>query len=136
MKDTVISCLVKACFFIIRFSEPGETRPSNGCSLDGAEIIYYVIFLLHELTNIIWKLFNGEWLSGHWWDNDDWCFTATFVDKVDWMGRTTYKGNEGKSKMKHPSDMLTPRFELRCMKLMRTHAKLKNTIFLKTTIWN
>ena len=28
------------------------------------------------------------------------------------MGRTTSKGNEGKSKMKHPSDRPTPRFEL------------------------
>ena len=25
------------------------------------------------------------------------------------MGRATYKGNEAKSKMKHPSDMTTPR---------------------------
>jgi len=27
------------------------------------------------------------------------------------MGRATYKGNEGKSKMKQPSDMPMPRFE-------------------------
>ena len=26
------------------------------------------------------------------------------------MGRATSKGNEGKSKMKHPSDISTPRF--------------------------
>jgi len=38
-------------------------------------------------------------------DNDDWCFTATFV------GRTTSKGNEVKSKIKQPSDMSTLRFE-------------------------
>ena len=33
-------------------------------------------------------------------DDDDWCFTAIS------------KGNQAKSKMKHPSDMPTPRFEL------------------------
>ena len=29
------------------------------------------------------------------------------------MGRATSKGNEAKSEMKHPSDMTTPRFELK-----------------------
>ena len=29
-------------------------------------------------------------------DDDNWCFTATFV----------HKGNEAKSEMKHPTDML------------------------------
>ena len=38
---------------------------------------------------------------------DDWCFTATFVHMVG------FKGNEAKSKMKHPSGMPTPTFELR-----------------------
>ena len=32
--------------------------------------------------------------------------TARFM-----MGRATSNGNEAKSTMKHPSDMLTPRFE-------------------------
>ena len=45
-------------------------------------------------------------------DDDDWCFTATFVHMVDLMGRATSKGNEAKTKIKHPSDMPTPRFEL------------------------
>ena len=37
-------------------------------------------------------------------DDDDWCFTATFVHMIGKMGRATSKGNEAKSKMKHPSD--------------------------------
>ena len=44
-------------------------------------------------------------------DDDDWCFTATFVHKVGYMGRATSNGNEAKSKMKQPSDIPTPRFE-------------------------
>ena len=43
--------------------------------------------------------------------DDDWRFTATFVHMVGQMGRVISKGNEAKSKMKHPSDMPTPRFE-------------------------
>jgi len=46
-------------------------------------------------------------------DDDDWCFTAIFVHMVGQIGRATSKGNEEKSKMKHPSDKPTPRFELR-----------------------
>ena len=44
---------------------------------------------------------------------DDWCLTATFVQMASWMGRATSIGNEAKSKMKHPSDIPTPRFDLR-----------------------
>jgi len=44
-------------------------------------------------------------------DDDEWCFTATFVYKVGYMGQPTSKGNEVKSKMKQPSDMPTSRFE-------------------------
>ena len=36
-------------------------------------------------------------------DDDDWCFTVTFVHMVVYMGRATSKGNEGRSKMKRPS---------------------------------
>ena len=43
-------------------------------------------------------------------DDDDWCFTATWYTKT---GRAAYKCNEAKSEMKHPSDMPTPKFELR-----------------------
>jgi len=43
-------------------------------------------------------------------DDEDWCF----VHMVGRMGRSTSKGNEAKSKMKHASDMPTPRFEFRC----------------------
>ena len=45
---SVISRLFKECF-IIWFSEPGETRPTNGRSLDGAvvaEIADWITFLL------------------------------------------------------------------------------------------
>ena len=42
-------------------------------------------------------------------DDDD--FTATFLHMVGEMGRATSKGNEAKSKVKHPSGMPTPRFE-------------------------
>jgi len=45
-------------------------------------------------------------------DDDDWCFTATFVHMVGEMGRATSKGNEAKSRIKHPSDKPTQRFEL------------------------
>jgi len=38
-------------------------------------------------------------------------FTATFVHVVGLIGRATSEGNEAKSKMKQPSDMVTPRFE-------------------------
>jgi len=44
-------------------------------------------------------------------DDGDWCFTATFVHMIGQMGRATSKGNETKSKMKHPSDMPMPKFE-------------------------
>ena len=37
---------------------------------------------------------------------------ATFVDMVDKMGQVASKGNEMKSKMKQPSDIPMPRFEL------------------------
>jgi len=51
---------------------------------------------------------------GTWEDDDDeWYFMATFVHMVGQMGRATSKGNEAKSKMEHPSDVPTPRFELR-----------------------
>ena len=43
--------------------------------------------------------------------DDDGCFTATFVHSVGYMGQATSKGNEAKSKMKHPSDMPTLRIE-------------------------
>ena len=33
-------------------------------------------------------------------DDDDWCFTATFVHKVSLMGLAAPKGNETKSRMK------------------------------------
>ena len=36
------------------------------------------------------------------------------------MGRTTSKGNEAISKMKHPSDMATPRFELSSIAICAT----------------
>ena len=45
-------------------------------------------------------------------DEDYWCFTATFVYMVGWIGRATSEGNEAKSGMKQFfSDMHTPRFE-------------------------
>ena len=37
-------------------------------------------------------------------DDDDWCFTASFVHMVGEMGWATSKGNEAKSKMKQLSD--------------------------------
>ena len=57
---------------------------------------------MHRVRDIIYTICD---------DDDDWCFMATFVHKVGQMGRTTSKGNEAKSKMKPPSDMLTPRLE-------------------------
>jgi len=39
-------------------------------------------------------------------------FTATFMHMAGYMSRVASKSNEEKSKMKHPSDMPTPRFEL------------------------
>ena len=44
-------------------------------------------------------------------DDDDWCFTDTFVHKEGEMSQVTSKGNEAKSRMKQPSDMPTPRFK-------------------------
>jgi len=44
-------------------------------------------------------------------EDDDWCFTATFVHMVSKIGLPTSKGNEAKSKMNQPSDMPTPGFE-------------------------
>ena len=41
-------------------------------------------------------------------------FTATFVQKVSWMGRATSKCNQANWKIKHPSDRARPMFELRC----------------------
>ena len=46
-------------------------------------------------------------------DDNDWCFNATFVHKLGKIGLATSKGNEVKSKMKHPShNMPTLRFKL------------------------
>ena len=46
-------------------------------------------------------------------NDNDWCFTATFVHKVGQMGmgQAISKGNETKWKVKQPSDMPTPGFE-------------------------
>jgi len=53
-------------------------------------------------------------------DDDDWSFMVNFVHTVDEMVRATYKGNEAKSKMKHPSDMPMPRFEHRWSWVLQT----------------
>ena len=45
-------------------------------------------------------------------------FKATFVHKV---GQMSSNGNETVSKMKHPSDMHTPRFELRWLRSVANH---------------
>jgi len=54
------------------------------------------------------------------------------------MGRVTYKGNSAKSKMKQPSDMLTPIFKLRSNALpvgSRRHSNLsKETIPTSTSM--
>ena len=42
-------------------------------------------------------------------DDDDWCSTATFVHKLGQMSRATSNSNGASWKMKHPSDMPTPR---------------------------
>ena len=46
-------------------------------------------------------------------DDGDCCFMATFVHMVGQMGQANSKSNEAKSKMKHPSDTPTLRFELK-----------------------
>ena len=53
----------------------------------------------------------GQFVCVLAWDDDDLCSTATFVHMVGLLGLVTSKGNEGKSEMKHPSDMPMPRFE-------------------------
>jgi len=39
--------------------------------------------------------------------------SAIFVHMIGQMGQPSSKCNEARSKMKHPSDMPTPRFEIR-----------------------
>ena len=64
-------------------------------------------------------------MSSDWMDitNDlqignAWRATTTFFHKIGYMTQVTSKGNEAKSKMKHPLDMPTPRFELRWLRFV------------------
>ena len=45
---------------------------------------------------------DDQFMNSYSDDDNDCCFTATFVHMTGKMGRVTSKGNDAKPKMKHP----------------------------------